>query len=460
MAMFVNKRYHGAALLFWAAVFCACALASCGGALDGTIPEAKSGDMGNLRITISSGSSGPARTLLPQLNFTKYTVSFESEYTGVSHEDVELSGETPSADVTLERGQWTIRAVAYVGNSPAARGEVVVTINASAQTITIPVVNPASGTGTLKFSVAGPPSTTFIYALKRPDDESVVTGDTLLGGVEDEGITAGSGVYFFTVEARYDGKTIKRIEAVHIYPNLETTAVYSFTRADFGLLQTLSGTVEDVLVNGARSAVTKVFAYSDEDCRDENEIGSGDVEWGASGGTWTIAVNTFNGSSTVYFKVRADPNDDGNYYEISAGSTPAPLDNESGISLGTIIFKGEAGAEIITVDDENNITLESTYTMPLSKAAGSSFTLTVKPDGMTDIRWFIDGVQKTAVDNYPDITISAADYDVGVHYLTVIVWKNGAPYSPDQDIRFRVTDEGREQAENVSGNDGIQGGRE
>jgi hypothetical protein len=67
-------------------------------------------------------------------------------------------------------------------------------------------------------------------------------------------------------------------------------------------------------------------------------------------------------------------------------------------------------------------------TMPsLSKTAGTINTLTVSlPSGVTINRWEVDGVNKGST---PSLPLSAADYSYGDHIVTLIVTKNGVPYS-------------------------------
>jgi len=54
--------------------------------------------------------------------------------------------------------------------------------------------------------------------------------------------------------------------------------------------------------------------------------------------------------------------------------------------------------------------------------------------GYASYEWYVDGIRKTADAGSGDryFTIKAADYAVGKHTLTIIVWKNGRPYSNEQ----------------------------
>jgi hypothetical protein len=172
---------------------------------------------------------------------------------------------------------------------------------------------------------------------------------------------------------------------------------------------------------------------------------------------WTMSIGPefdFKGAETLYFRVTGkDAN--GEEFVVSAKTSLKP-DDDISLEWGDLTVTGFAEtAGFLTVEEENNITLLSTYEMPLSQAADNSFTLTVQEDGADveagtsrSIKWYIDGVHLAPSggdsgddgDDQTTLTINADDYSVGVHYATVLVYKDGVPYSPPKEIRFRVTD--------------------
>jgi hypothetical protein len=252
-----------------------------------------------------------------------------------------------------------------------------------------------------------------------------------------------SGVCLLTVSASLSGKTITRTGIVYIYPHAVTNAVYVFPQTDFGVSSTLSGTV-NVTVNAGPPASALIYAYSDASL--QTQIGSAPVN--LTSGAWSMSVAAFNGSPVVYFKVQADVNGAGSYFSTAAGSIQTPVEDKANISLGTVVVTGDAGLGLVTVEDEDDITLQSGYTAPISQTAGASFTVGAKEGGalLADnppgrgIWWYVEGARVTALDNKGTATINAVDYAAGIHYLTVMVWKDGVPYTPAGDLRFRVTE--------------------
>jgi hypothetical protein len=94
------------------------------------------------------------------------------------------------------------------------------------------------------------------------------------------------------------------------------------------------------------------------------------------------------------------------------------------------------GIILSTPEDADQITLTSTYTAPLSKEKNTSFVLDVV--GGDSVKWFVDGGETTIgvdADTF-SCTFSGNSYSIGVHYVMVLVTRNGAPYS--KEFRFRV----------------------
>jgi hypothetical protein len=92
---------------------------------------------------------------------------------------------------------------------------------------------------------------------------------------------------------------------------------------------------------------------------------------------------------------------------------------------------------IITSKDVDQITLTSTYAASLSKQKDTSFNVHV--DGGDSVQWYVDGGETTegvSQDTF-SCTFSGSNYSIGVHYVMVLVTRNGAYYS--KELRFRVT---------------------
>jgi VCBS repeat-containing protein len=93
----------------------------------------------------------------------------------------------------------------------------------------------------------------------------------------------------------------------------------------------------------------------------------------------------------------------------------------------TVIPKGTISITPPDLDDVNFTFTFSTALPSLSKTADDSCTLSVElPPLVTINRWLVDGVNKGSD---PSLSLSAAAYSYGTHTVTLIVMKNGVPYS-------------------------------
>jgi hypothetical protein len=121
-------------------------------------------------------------------------------------------------------------------------------------------------------------------------------------------------------------------------------------------------------------------------------------------------------------------------------------ENLSGVSVYTVsaengetqdytvtkIVEGQGGI-VLSFTDEGSAALEGQIAA-LSKAAGTSVTLEAAV-GYESYEWYVDGESKTT---NRSITLSAAAYSLGKHYVSVEVWKNGVLYS--KEAAFTVVD--------------------
>jgi hypothetical protein len=103
----------------------------------------------------------------------------------------------------------------------------------------------------------------------------------------------------------------------------------------------------------------------------------------------------------------------------------------------TVTAKGQGGITIIPpgmIEDETvggfaaNITVSKTGT-----GHGTTHQLQVA-EGYSSYEWYVNGVRRNADagSGNRNFTIRAADYADGRHTLTIIVWKDGVPYSNEQ----------------------------
>jgi hypothetical protein len=103
------------------------------------------------------------------------------------------------------------------------------------------------------------------------------------------------------------------------------------------------------------------------------------------------------------------------------------------VSAARTVYAQWSGA-VITLDPDAGGGAFSQTSFTISKGASESQTVTITGSGYTDPRWEVDGNLKGTADS---ITINAADYGAGGHYLTLIARKNGVVWS--KELPFTVT---------------------
>jgi hypothetical protein len=108
------------------------------------------------------------------------------------------------------------------------------------------------------------------------------------------------------------------------------------------------------------------------------------------------------------------------------------------VSYTVWVSVATVGVTIITASDLDQITLIDTYTGPLSKPKNTSFELQVV--GGDGAKWFVDGseiTQGVSEDGF-SCSLYGGGYSIGVHYVMVLIIKDGIPYSTE--FKFRVTE--------------------
>jgi len=279
---------------------------------------------------------GNARTILPDLDngFSKYVLSAESaDGSQNSPSPVNLFGDSWGT-IAIPYGEWIITATAYVNvngtDYPAAKGSARLSVNSYYHNVTIVINLPETGgTGTFNYTVRYPASGSVVVKLASMGSGTTVFEDNSVssGITESEDITGG--IYFLTIAATANSKTITRSEIVHIYPHSATNAEYAFTKLDFGDSSlNLSGTVT-VLVNGEQPDQAYLYYSTDQNGWEVPIYFSGND----GSGTWSISLSDLGGVATLYF--RAGPN-----YNMAKElqSIPIPVDDRADIDLGTVEF--------------------------------------------------------------------------------------------------------------------------
>jgi len=180
------------------------------------------------------------------------------------------------------------------------------------------------------------------------------------------------------------------------------------------------------------------------------------------GGTLTALVDNLAGTGNISYQWQRADNAIGNYTNIGgAVNKTYQLANEDKEKFIKVIVKrtGNKG-EIASAPSDKTIpapletrTVEGTITVSkgidyitinflhqnqfdgISLPRGG--VMTVEVDGIYQAyRWFVDGIEMLG-ETGKSLTLNGNDYSLGQHFILVLVYKNGIPYSPDN-IRFIV----------------------
>jgi len=380
-----------------------------------------------LRITVANNNM---RTLLPNTDFTKYTLHLE--HASAQSQDVTLeNGETSKTFTGLANGNWTVTAVGYVTidgtEYAAAEGTVQVNVTSGAfQGVTIPISASMDGdNGFFSYAVSFPPG-------KVGDAE--MRFEKFNGGYYDyidlmtnpeDTISLAPGYYLMRIRLYADYGTATRTEVVHIYSNMETSAVYNFTEDDFTPTITLSGTV-NVTVNGQPADFVAIGAFFDADY--DNFTGAYNYV-DLDDGTWAIRLPPFSADTTLYFALQIQGGGASSMKFTDVTATVKDQDI-SGIDLGNIGF--------------STITLSGTATVTLNGDDPGWSYVYVYADAQ-----FQNYVGDGEIDlNGTDWSINIPSFDTDtLLYFTVEAGGNGSDGEKDTGVTRTV------RAANVSGID-------
>jgi len=324
------------------------------------------GDGGKIaHVKVSIG--GNARVILPVFdwNFSKYVLSAEPAEgnTQTAPDSETIDGTDDEGVIYVPYGDWIITVTAYINVSgtdyAAAKGSVPVSVQSYYEWVTIPVNIPESGgNGTFSYKVTYPSGGSAAVKLAPLTGITAVSEPVIDESVNSSGTTVNKpvagGMYFLTVSAAANGKTVIRNEIVHIYPQLTSNADYIFTKLDFGAsyLQ-LEGTI-NVKVNGVQPNYAYLFySYSSESY---GGMGGANINFTSTDGSgkWNINVSDIPvGANTIYFGVNASLGGDtvilnNTPIRKDLPGIPIPSDDETGINLGTIAFTIDLTSQALT----------------------------------------------------------------------------------------------------------------
>jgi formylglycine-generating enzyme required for sulfatase activity len=207
-------------------------------------PEHGASGQGLVSIHIEDGSP---RTLFPEAPvFSRYELQFTPESGQAEKNPESVPGTNPT--VTLAAGDWTITAIGYVnienidgipeGEYEAARGSNTITVESEQNhNVSIDIRSGTeAGKGIFSYTLSYPPGVSgaalkVFTLLGVPIKEVNLTEPPASGS-----FSLDAGYYILRLELEKDGGEIVKVEVIHIYKGLTTSAEgtdYTFTDADF-----------------------------------------------------------------------------------------------------------------------------------------------------------------------------------------------------------------------------------
>jgi hypothetical protein len=181
----------------------------------------------------------------------------------------------------------------------------------------------------------------------------------------------------------------------------------------------------------------KTYRISWNDSYQGNGTKTGDVkvsaEWAAGGGNLFSGVDNgyatpqvVNADRTGYIIIKVEPWDSNGSY---AGSYAVKYEEVAGQSSGQVsITLSGAGDETINLNESTGSNL--------SKSGGGSLYLNIS-GSYSRYQWILDGQDLLKDETSSSTTLYASNMSVGIHHLTVVVYKGQTPYS--KKLTFTVT---------------------
>jgi hypothetical protein len=285
-----------------------------------------SAETGRVVLTVSTGATGPARTILPTATpvFSRYKLVFSrSSYTDIVIDNAaDVAGSGFSRE--LAAGTWTVTVTAYrkftisgtETEYQAAEGHEDITVSAGQTTEETVSLAPLPATGT--------EPGIFTYKVNLPDGAAakLTFGDetpvSLTPGTE-VSVEKAPGYYNLFISAAKGSLIAGLSEKVHIYAGLESKAEFTFANTDFTAAVYLAGTIS--LPGGVSIASGNIGAYTGQDY--SGQIGSTDAA-----ASWVVGIPVTHIDTTVYLKAVLSGADGKTY--IATGNTPGPV-TEKGV---------------------------------------------------------------------------------------------------------------------------------
>jgi len=287
-------------------------------------PGGIAGNSGNLsKVQVNIG--GNARTLLPNLDvgddeengFSKYVISAEpiNGNSNSAPASVEIYDNDYYGEIDLPFGDWNITVTAFIKHDgmdyPAVSGTVAFTVNELLHSVNVPIIVPTpDGEGTIEYIINYPNDADVSFKLvKWPivqsdtpviDDDAIESGETGTENID-------SGIYFLTITAELDSKTIIKNQIVHIYDKRTTYVNYSFEPADFkNAMIKLSGNL-NITVN--TKAVKNISMYLNIKVSEDPRVDPTSIPIAINGNTWEIDIPPISKGQMDLFVQFYDEND-------------------------------------------------------------------------------------------------------------------------------------------------------
>jgi hypothetical protein len=356
-------------------------LSGCFNVLDPSREQGEDAGSAGGSVTIRvSGSPEAARTLYPRAEFSKIVLSFTPKGGQTAYGPETLpTGESSVVLTGLENGNWEVSAKGYVqidanGDGTIGGGEefeaassspVSFTIISGSAQVNIPLsAEPmaSGGTGYFSYSVSFPPGKVDTASLRfttpnggvvYDSSTSAYIGEKDLKANPSGTISLAPGYYLVRIELQNIYQRAGRTEIVHIYPNMETRADYTFTPADFTDFIVLSGTV-DIKIDGIRPDYAYVSAYKSESYGSwGDQLGYGDVQWdggtGVSTGTWKVGILPSSPARNVILEVSTQSGGFSKWWETGVTVTVSNTDYPNipiTINKQTLTLSGTAAVTV------------------------------------------------------------------------------------------------------------------
>jgi hypothetical protein len=172
-----------------------------------------------------------ARTLIPEVPFTKYELTF----TAPGKTTVTETFTTPTGELMLEIGGWNLSVLAYDGNDPVANGSAYLTvqrgqINSVTVLLGVPGVSGA-GTGTLGYNLTLPDGLLYGELLVAALDGGYANALPLTPASGSISLPDGYYVLAFSL-FKAAGRAVIT-DLAHVYDGLTSNGVYDFSGAPF-----------------------------------------------------------------------------------------------------------------------------------------------------------------------------------------------------------------------------------